>query len=112
MICGTSYAWDRDGLDGSHHHGPFNLCDNGTKVRDCKQKEYKMYETPPRLLKVGTTVFNGHNERGLPIAQAMFGEIDNLPRIMRDVESECKAYVTRPVPITPGKGLRSGGALP
>ena len=113
MICGTSYAWDRDGLDGPHNHGPFNLCDNGVKVRNYKQKEYRMYETPTRLLKVGTTVFNGHGERGLPIGRAMIGEISDLERVMRDVEPECKAYVTRSIPVTPGKALPSGpGGLP
>ena len=97
MICGTSNAWDRDGLDGPHS-GPFNLCDSGVKVRDCRQKPYKMYETPPRLLKVGTTPFNGHGERGLPIEAPMWGQVDEIPRIMRDVAPDCKAYVTRPLP--------------
>lgn len=105
MICGTSNALSRDGLDGPPDHGPFNLCDSGVKVRNYKQRIYKVYETPPRLLKVGTTVFNGHGERGLPIASSMLGEIDNIPRTMRDVAQDCKAYITRPVPVTPGPGL-------
>ncbi len=102
MFCGTSNAWGRDGLDGTPGHGPFNLCDSGVKVRSYRQKDYKMYESPPRLLKVGTTVFNGHGERGLPIGSSMLGEIDNTPRVLRDVAPDCKAYVTRTIPMTKG----------
>ena len=85
MFCGTHISIPGL-LDGDHHNGPVNLCDAGVHVRDYKQKAMKMYEPPSRLLKAGTTPFNAHNDRGLPIGGSAIGEVDTVPRLMKDTD--------------------------
>ena len=112
MICGTQISIPGL-LDGDHHNGPVNICDAGVHVRDYKQKQMRPYEPPAPLLKVGTVPFNGHNQRGMPIERPSLGEVDSVPRLMKDTDKESGVYVTKKMSVTPGKPLPSGpGSLP
>ena len=100
-------------LDGDHHNGPMNICDAGVHVRDYKQKTMKMYEPPAPLLKVGTTPFNGHNQRGMPIERPSIGEVASVPRLMKDTDVESGVYKPKKMRVAQGKPLPSGpGSLP
>lgn len=100
-------------LDGEYNSGPINFCDAGVHVRDYKQKQMRTYEPPPPLLKVGTTPFNGHNQRGMSIERPSIGEIASVPRLMKDTDVESEVYKTKKMRVAQGKPLPSGpGSLP
>ena len=97
-------------LDGSYNGGPVNVLDAGVRVRDYKQKAMKMYEPPP-LSKIAP--FNGQNQRGMPIERPSIGEVDSVPRLMKDTDVESGVYIPKKLRVVSGKPLPSGpGSLP